>query len=87
MDDERALLKARLDALETVVLSLVRVEPALSQIRDLLQREHEQASRIANEPQVARFPSRIELNPRPYRDMQATQAKAEAYRRLVEKLG
>lgn len=88
MDEESALLRARLEALETVVLFLAQQEPKVgTAVRAILTDAHQRAIQIANEPEVARFPNRIEMTPRPTRDKLTEQARVKAYDSLLRKLG
>ncbi|MFB9127105.1 hypothetical protein E2553_40010 [Paraburkholderia dipogonis] len=88
MNEESEMIKARLDALETVVSLMARRDPgALQAVQMALTKEYEAALQEANTPPETGFPAAVRTEFRPIRNPLAEQARVNAYEDLRLKVG
>lgn len=86
MNDESALLEARLDALEEILLFLALRSPDdLKGIRSILADQLEAAVRDASAPDPSGMPQGVRRSPRPVRDRDGEAARVKAYEMLLRK--
>jgi hypothetical protein len=88
MDREAALLRARIDALESVVVFLAQHDDSVAKaVRTMLTAERQRAMKDANEPETAHFQNSVEWAPRSPQDKLAEAVRVEAHDLLLGKLG
>jgi hypothetical protein len=88
MNEESEMIKARLDALETVVSLLAKRDPGVLQtVRVTLKREYDTALNQAGTPNDTGFPSVVKTEFGPTRNSLAEQARVKAYGDMRLKVG
>jgi hypothetical protein len=88
VDQETELMKARLNALETLVFVVAKKDASLlEEIREVLTQEHQLALKESNRRDEPSFARRVMIESRAPRNLLAERARVEAWDARCRKFG